>query len=246
MEDDYYDMIIRGTGDEDYSDYLDGDGEGLYGGARKKKKKVSSYNLFVKKYAKQYDLSIPEAAHEIKRKGLWKGTSTKKKSGSKTSKRRRIGSKAPKRRVVKRRTTKKKTVGRKRKPGRPKSRGRGLYMGGATIEELDRLMKEELEKRKNFRSQESFNKKFAKLRCERIKNKILNEKLSDEELNILRGEYEQCLTDLAKKKEIPKTSRPKRLNKRQRAFYINYLFKNDTEFPFFEERKLSPITDDDL
>lgn len=57
----YLDMIVSGTG--------------LFGGS----KSSSSYNKFVKKYAKDKGLSIPDAAHKIKVKGLWKGTSKPKK-----------------------------------------------------------------------------------------------------------------------------------------------------------------------
>lgn len=129
------DMIVRGTGEDDYDDEDDDMfGNGVLMGGARKKKRASSYNSFVKKYAKKKGLSIPEAAHEIKRRGLWKGTAKKKrKAGSKTAKRR-YKSKVSKRKAPKRKVSKKKAVGRRRKVGRP--RGSGEY-GGANIDDLE-------------------------------------------------------------------------------------------------------------
>lgn len=176
--------IVYGTGlmDGYGGEYEFGNGV-LSGGA-------SSYNMFVKKYAKKHRLSIPEAAHAIKRKKLWKGTTTKRKKRT-TLKRSRT---TVKRRPVKRSTVKRcRTVCKPRTRVKRRMRGRGV-MGGATIEDLEKEISKHSKKIKNQKTQSMENKKFHALECQRLKNLYLNAPLDDPELNDLKTSYIGCVS----------------------------------------------------
>lgn len=173
--------IVHGTGmmDDDYDIYGDGVyGDGvLSGGKRRSKSKskskgpASSYNIFVKRHAKKYDLSIPEAAADIKDRGLWKPTrkrkvkrSTSKRTSRKSTSKRRVKHRVSKSKAPKRRTRIHK--------GR-RVRGRGL-MGGANFDDLDREMEIYRKNKQNEIKQHKQDRSFDKIKCERLKNLYLN------------------------------------------------------------------------
>lgn len=217
-------MVVNGTGYDEFDMYGDGvyDDEATILGGRKHA--ISAYNRFVRAYANKHGLSIPDAAHKIRVKGLWKGTAKKKRTTKRkttrrkpirrrlTTKKRRSGSKVRKTRTTRRKTTTRRRV-----------RGRGLDEGGATLDELEEAMSILKKDRVNQNKQAKFNKKFDKLRCQRLKQLYLNAapNADEDELNDYRTKYESCLTE-KERRNVQEVDRM--LSPREKQFLLkNYL-----------------------
>lgn len=224
--------IIRGTGMMDEMDEFDMYGDGVLEGGRRRvrrsrtmpKRKTKSkatstmtpYNRFVKRYAKEHGLSIPDAAHRIKSKKLWKGTATKGKT---------------KKRTIKRSKT---TVRRRRR-----------NYGGADLDDLENAMELYQKDKKLIKRQDSFNKDFQKLKCNRIKNLYLNNP-DDDAAEAMRGAYESCL--VAEQKDISRVVH--KLTDKQKNFLLKRLLHSfDPSFTYLKKtlsNLANPILIDDF
>ena len=223
-----------------------GDGV-LLGGYRKKKKRThtikkkapSAYNIFVKKYAAKYDISIPDAAYEIKHKRLWK-------AGSKTPKRK-ITSR--KRRIPKRtthkRTTKRRTH--KRRYGRGMDESDDEYdesnddMGGATFEELEDYMEKQKTAKGSRRQDLDFEKKFGKIECNRLKDAYIRAPIDTTatDLNLLKQAYKSCVSS---KKQNKKRS-TERLTQAEKDFLLEQLLDQfNPDFRSFKKKRQLLLT----
>lgn len=224
--------IIRGTGMEDDIEF-DMYGDGVLSGGRRrvatrrKCRKGSEYNTYVKKYAKKYKLSIGEAAHDIKKRCLW--------NKEKCKPRRKLPKATSKRKPAKACHRRKKTV----------MRGKGyddmnyegyddMNYGGASRDELINYMNQQAYEKKIERlNGPTFDDQFDKLLCTNLKKLYSNyvptgNRLTDiANLTKLKESYSKC------NKNIGKPQKP--LTQTQKNFLLEKLLESyDSQFSTFK------------